>query len=531
MRRNVTRTVGQEEVLTDVIRESPVDQVQYRLRRWLLIIPLLVLVALIVCIVWLIWRFSIDRPMSYDDIREHFKYGSIGAEPGGSLLNAVGGLVPPYWIFRALPKICPEMLPHDGLAGVGLIFEEGVDRPIGMSRRYRLGVDFAGFNCAVCHTGTYRATPQSPRQIVLGMPSHQLDFQALTRFIINCPLDDRFTPDNVLAKIREVGGKLDWLDRLIYRYQLIPRVRNQTLDLGRRVQLLLDQHVVTPWGRGRVDTFNPYKSLQFHWNLALLPNDELVSASDFPSLWNQKPRQGMQLHWDGNNDSVDERNLSASLGAGVTPVTIDHERLKRVADWAWTLPPPAYPFPINRERAAQGAALYAEHCTLCHADHTFRDGHIQSTAQGTKVGHVVRLKDIGTDPHRWLSYTYTFVVNQYTLYPDSRYRFTHFRKTDGYANHPLDGIWARAPYLHNGSVPTLRDLLEAPDKRPKVFYRGYDVFDQEKVGFVSNVAEDKGVTYSLYNTTLPGNSNSGHNYALDLPAADKDAIVEYLKTF
>ena len=64
-----------------------------------------------------------------------------------------------------------------------------------------------------------------------------------------------------------------------------------------------------------------------------------------------------------------------------------------------------------------------------------------------------------------------------------------------------------------------------------MFYRGYDVFDQEKVGFVSNVAEDKGVTYSLYNIALPGNSNSGHNYALDLPDVDKDAIVEYLKTF
>ena len=56
------------------------------------------------------------------------------------------------------------------------------------------------------------------------------------------------------------------------------------------------------------------------------------------------------------------------------------------------------------------------------------------------------------------------------------WRFSHFRKTNGYANMPLDGLWLRAPYLHNGSVPTLRALL-FPEERPAVFYRGYDVYD------------------------------------------------------
>jgi hypothetical protein len=114
----------------------------------------------------------------------------------------------------------------------------------------------------------------------------------------------------------------------------------------------------------------------------------------------------------------------------------------------------------------------------------------------------------------------------YTGYP---WRFSHFRKTNGYANMPLDGIWLRAPYLHNGSVPTLRDLLEPPDKRPKEFYRGYDVFDQQKVGFVSNVAEENGRGFFRYDTTQPGNNNGGHTYGTDLSAEDKDALVEYMK--
>ena len=107
------------------------------------------------------------------------------------------------------------------------------------------------------------------------------------------------------------------------------------------------------WGRGRVDTFNPYKAIQFNWTLDQLPHDELIGASDFPSLWNQQPREGMHLHWDGNNTSVDERNLSASLGAGVTPVTVDHASLQRIHDWIWTLPPPRYPFPIDQAAACE----------------------------------------------------------------------------------------------------------------------------------------------------------------------------------
>jgi hypothetical protein len=129
------------------------------------------------------------------------------------------------------------------------------------------------------------------------------------------------------------------------------------------------------------------------------------------------------------------------------------------------------------------------------------------------------------------NYTHALAAEQgnlYAAYPAER--FSRFRKTDGYANHPLDGIWARAPYLHNGSVPTLRALLDPPEQRPAMFYRGYDLFDQAGVGFVSDVAEEGGRRFFLYDTALPGNWNTGHLWGTDLPAEDKDALVEYLKT-
>ena len=99
---------------------------------------------------------------------------------------------------------------------------------------------------------------------------------------------------------------------------------------------------------------------------------------------------------------------------------------------------------------------------------------------GEHVGKVEPIAKIRTDPCRLDNYTHALAAEQgnlYAAFPDER--FSHFRKTDGYANMPLDGIWLRAPYLHNGSVPTVRDLLEPAEKRPKVFYRGYDVIDRD----------------------------------------------------
>jgi hypothetical protein len=98
---------------------------------------------------------------------------------------------------------------------------------------------------------------------------------------------------------------------------------------------------------------------------------------------------------------------------------------------------------------------------------------------------------------------------------------------------PLDGLWLRAPYLHNGSVPNLRALLEPAVARQAVFYIGYDVYDYADVGFESRWAEAARDGWR-FDTSAPGNSNVGHegvNYGTALAPADKDALIEYLKTF
>src|SRR5258708_18869470 len=100
-----------------------------------------------------------------------------------------------------------------------------------------------------------------------------------------------------------------------------------------------------------------------------------------------------------------------------------------------------------------------------------------------RLGQVENLDQIGTDAGRLNSYTQNFAAAQNMLYAGYPWRFTHFRKTAGYANQPLDGIWARSPYLHNGSVPTLRDLLEPVRNHPAEWYPGSDILDAAQVGY------------------------------------------------
>ena len=96
--------------LIDRVYSSPVDEWQHR-ARGLVLLAALVLIALIA--IYLAWYFGRDRTRYYSDIQEHFKYGSIGSEPGGSIFTPVGGVLPPYLIFKTLPQVCPDKLPGD----------------------------------------------------------------------------------------------------------------------------------------------------------------------------------------------------------------------------------------------------------------------------------------------------------------------------------------------------------------------------------------------------------------------------------
>jgi hypothetical protein len=161
--------------------------------------------------------------------------------------------------------------------------------------------------------------------------------------------------------------------------------------------------------------------------------------------------------------------------------------------------------------------IYQARCAACHA------------LDGARAGQVTPLSELGTDPQRLEAFTDGLADALNTSERARAWKFSHFRKTDGYANLSLEGLWLRAPYLHNGSVPTLRDLLNPPEQRPTTFVRGFDVYDYDNVGFVSSGPDAERVGWR-YDTRARGNSNQGHTYGTDLSPADKDALLEYLKT-
>jgi hypothetical protein len=490
-------------------------------RRWVRALAALLTIAALSFIAFGLYawqRFTSDEPMVYDDIEEHFKYGSTGGERESGF---------PYWIFQAMPQVCAHLVPGRGYASFGFVFEPDHDLPIGMSKRNHMGIERTFLNCAVCHVGSVRDAATARPHIYLGMPANTFNLLAFQNFIFACGKDPKFSREFLVpevARLLEVRGeKLGLLDRYLVYPVAIWLMRERLLMLSGRFAWVDAQ---SEWGPGRVDTFNAAKVL-FNIPVHALPERELNAPADFPSIWNQAPRQGMQLHWDGNNTAVEERNKSAAFGTGTTPPTLDRAAVGRIEDWLLKKEQPTYPYPIDAVKAGRGAAIYKEYCAACH-------GAGPKDFSGEYVGKVTPWEEISTDRHRLDSYTYDLAVNQATLYAGYDWRFTHFRKTFGYANMPLDGVWLRAPYLHNGSVPTLRDLLEPAAMRPPIFYRGDDVYDPERLGFRSTVPEEGDRKFFRFDVSLPGNSNAGHEgkrYGTELTADAKDALVEFLKSF
>jgi hypothetical protein len=103
-----------------------------------------------------------------------------------------------------------------------------------------------------------------------------------------------------------------------------------------------------------------------------------------------------------------------------------------------------------------------------------------------------------------------------------------------YKGRPLTGIWATPPYLHNGSVPTLYDLLLPPEERPKSFYLGSREFDPDKVGYVTAQSAENTFLFRTRDEAgrfIDGNSNAGHDYGNGtLTDEQRRALVEYMKS-
>ena len=406
-----------------------------RNRRWWRRIGIvLALIAAGGIFVW--YRLLRRVPTYYASPVEHFKYGSIGVEVPAGL---------PYWLWVVLPRVFADKLPGPGgYVALGATWEMGKEMPVGFTKEV-VGMERVGVNCAGCHTTTVRLRPNGAPQIYLGGPSTRFMAQGYVRFLFACAQDPRFTADVLMKEIAKIYN-MPLVDRLLYRYVVIPYTRREILRSQERDYYWMRGR--PDWGPGRTD-MNPFQR-----QVMRLPDDHTIGSTDAMAIWNERAHEGMLRHSDGLNTTLVESVRSAALAAGATKQSLDVPALDRVQNWLLDLKPPAFPFKIDVALAAQGKPVFDKWCAECHA------------FGGKRTGTVVPQAEVGTDPNRNRHWPQSS-ADAFNRWADGyAWAFKNFRSSNGYLSTPMDGIWARAPYLHNGSTPSLADLLEKPANRP-----------------------------------------------------------------
>jgi cytochrome c553 len=405
--------------------------------------------------------------------------------------------IPAFWATRAVPEAWRQW---DGVK------EKPADYPTALRDRYGLhpapypngdlpmGLRKAsagfgtglGTDCMLCHGGSILGTSY------IGLGNSTLDIQALFE---------------ELAKASGLSGKLPFT---------FSNVRGTNEADGFGVYLLGFR--------------NPDLSLKTDWKDLGLHDD---ICADVPAWWLLRKKRTMYAT--GATDARSVRSLMQFMMHPLNGPQAFHKAepaFRDVLEYLVSMEPPKYPFPVDAAKAAAGAAVFKDTCARCHG--TYGE-------KWTYPNKVVPLAEIGTDPNRHRGvgplYGEAYVGS---WFGKEKADAKMIRATDGYQAPPLDGAWATAPYLHNGSVPTLDGVLNSK-ARPKLFLRSFRTgeadYDQERVGWVITelrARPDPRVPAierrKVYDTTQPGRSNAGHTYGDDLTDDQRRAVIEYLKT-
>ena len=249
----------------------------------------------------------------------------------------------------------------------------------------------------------------------------------------------------------------------------------------------------------------------------------LTVNTDVPALWHVKKKNALYFNGLGRGDFT--KLLMQITLAGIEDTTHAREvqqNFVNVLAWINELEAPAYPKPIKRKLADRGKLIFEDQCSKCHGKYGERE---------TYPNKLVPLHEIQTDP----AYARTTIESDFVEWYNRSWYATsepvsYIKPSEGYVAPPLDGVWATAPYLHNGSVPTLEDLLNS-EQRPTYWKRsGKDSdYDYEKMGWNYERKQAGGGKWT-YDTTAHGASNAGHYYGDELNSDQRTALIEYLKT-
>ncbi len=263
----------------------------------------------------------------------------------------------------------------------------------------------------------------------------------------------------------------------------------------------------------------------FKWNdTALINIPQQVIPSDVPAWWLLKKKHAMFYNGFGRGDFGKFLMASNLLTVNDTAESREVDtHFDDVLSYIYSLQPPKYPKAIDKALAKQGEIIYISNCSKCH-------GKYGSNASYPNL--LIPESVVQTDSMLFKSnYQNPQFINWFNsswfAQSDHPARLEPF---NGYIAPPLDGIWCTAPYLHNGSVPTLEAVLNSKN-RPAYWQRNFDdpTYDIDKMGW-HYTKEDAPNGTVVYNTNLPGYGNYGHTFGDKLSDKERKAVLEYLKT-
>lgn len=363
------------------------------------------------------------------------------------------------------------------------------------------GVEVVAPNCLQCHGGFVNG------EFVLGLGDNAADY-TLDQSVFSGQLD------GVIASIYSEDSP-EW-----EAYFPFSRSINATAP-----GLITDVVGVNPADKLAVILAAHRDNQDLSWSDQRLfsVSDELMPA-DVPAWWLLKKKNAMFGTGIGRGDF--SRIMMASsvlvIKDTIQAALID-ENFADVLAFINTLEAPKYPGTIDMGKVQEGEMLFAENCAKCHGTYG---------ANETYPNFIVKHDLIQTDPHLANNdYADETFGNWYNNSWFAKGAFgARVEKTDGYMAPPLDGIWATAPYLHNGSVPTLDVLLDS-ESRPTYWDKrlSSDTYDLEKVGIDFIVQDSKNSNYT-YDTTKKGYGNQGHYFADHFSDKQRSRLIEYLKT-
>lgn len=363
------------------------------------------------------------------------------------------------------------------------------------------GVAVVSANCLQCHAGRING------QLVVGLGAADQDFTT----------DQSKYVDLAGQLVTDPTEKAEY-DRFAGRIHAISPY-TQTLTIG-----------VNPADNLTAVLMGHRDPVTLAWSdtpLIELPPAAAPVPVDVPPWWRMSKKNAMFYSAAGRGDHA-RIMMAASLLCTdtVAEATAIDAAFVDVRAWIETLTPPAWPFPIDAQLAATGKTVFDRACARCHGP------------AGAYPNEVVPVDVVGTDGTLALGtaeFSDPFVQWFATSFWGALSRLEPQR---GYIAPPLDGIWATAPYFHNGSVPTIAAVLDTT-QRPTYWVRTFDStdYDQAAIGW-RFTALDHGqaaeptakARAKIYDTTLPGYGNGGHAYGDDLRDSDRKALLEYLKT-